>query len=60
MTNNHAGMTAEGVLDVHLGCPFYITVANLGKTNMSLTKHQKVAEVENEARKIFHIEEKRF
>lgn len=40
-------MTAEGIIDVYLACPFHITVACSRKVDVHLSKIQKAVEVDN-------------
>lgn len=45
VAKDNARMTAKRVVDVDLGCPFYMIEANFDKVHVNLAKHHKVREV---------------
>lgn len=55
VAKHHGCMTAEGILYVYPGHPVCTTIANFGKAEVNLPKHQKVREVESAPQEIFDI-----
>lgn len=53
-------MTAKGVTDAYPGRIFYITLANLGKFDIYLPKHQKISEIADALARIIRIKDEHF
>lgn len=56
---DHAFMNSKKTMDVCLGSSFYVTVANFGKVEVHLLKHQNVGEVTNASVELLHIKDER-
>lgn len=59
VARNHTFMTAKVITDVQPGSPFYITIANFGKGDSTLPKHQKVSEIKNAPQEVNDIKDER-
>lgn len=59
VAKKHAYMTAKGIIDVYQGRPFSSSIANFGKVNIHLPKHQSVGEAAEVPVERAHIKNER-
>lgn len=52
-------MTGKGIIDVHPGSSFYITIANLANSMFSFQKTKRLVKIPNVPSKIVHIRDDR-
>lgn len=58
VARSRACMTAKAIMDVYLDSSFYSTIANFGKVDVHLSKHQKAGEVADAPVEVVHIKDK--
>lgn len=60
VARNYACMTDKSTMDFYSGRPFYIILANFGKVDVTILKHQNVSELASAPQEIVHIKYDRF
>lgn len=60
VAKNHACKTVKGMIDVCLGCPSQISIANLGENDVNLHEHQEVGKLDGAPKEIVLIDDEHF